>query len=74
MNLHFTFVLDDKSEKPLDIPVLPQKREVLRDRVPAFQCLPVDALTSELDLTHKLEEFNEAPLPSGGVSSHQLCL
>eukprot|EP00435_Cladocopium_sp_Y103_P034253 s610_g8.t2 len=46
--------------------------KVLSDRVPAFQCLPVDALTSELDLTHKLEEFNEAPLPPGAVLVLQL--
>ncbi|CAJ1333582.1 unnamed protein product [Effrenium voratum] len=40
--------------------------------VPAFRCLAVDALTSELDLIQKLEEFNEAPLPAGSVLVLQL--
>ena len=39
--------------------------QVLRDRVPAFECLAVDALTSELDFSHRLDEFNDASLPPG---------
>ncbi|CAK9110700.1 unnamed protein product [Durusdinium trenchii] len=47
-------------------------KQILHDTVPAFQCVAVDALTSELDLSQKLEDFNDAQLPPGAVLVLQL--
>lgn len=44
--------------------------QVLHGHVPAYERVAVDALTSELDLSHRLEEFNnDASLPAGMVGT-----
>ena len=42
---------------------------MLDGHVPAYERVAVDALTSELDLSHRLEEFNDASLPPGMVGT-----
>ena len=46
--------------------------KLLEPRVPAFRSLVVDALTSESDLSHQLEAFNDAELPPGALAVLQL--
>eukprot|EP00434_Breviolum_minutum_P031941 symbB.v1.2.028247.t1/scaffold2978.1/size66007/4 len=53
-------------------PIQVDLAKVLDGHVPAYERVAVDALTSELDLSHRLEEFNDASLPPGAVLVLQL--
>ena len=63
--LRFAIVL---TTSPLQIDL----GRLLEARLPAFRSVVVDALTSESDLSHKLEDFNDAGLPPGAVLVLQL--